>query len=66
MPFMTRIAGLFVAVLLLGIGAARAAPFDNRDGFWSEWSDATFARAAAEKKFVIVSCKAGGARGASP
>ena len=55
MPFMTRIAGLFVAVLLLGIGAARAAPFDNRDGFWSEWSDATFARAAAEKKFVIVS-----------
>ena len=52
---MTRIAGLFVAVLLLGIGAARAAPFDNRDGFWSEWSDATFARAAAEKKFVIVS-----------
>ena len=55
MPFMTRIAGLFVAVLLLGIGAARAAPFDNRDDFWSEWSDATFARAAAEKKFVIVS-----------
>src|SRR3981081_1874069 len=34
---------------------AQAAPIDNKDGFWSEWSDATFARAAAEKKFVIVS-----------
>src|SRR6187402_427218 len=54
MPFMTRIAGLLAAVLLLGTGAAGAAPFD-KDGFWSEWSDATFARAAAEKKFVIVS-----------
>ena len=32
-----------------------AAPIDNKDGFWSEWSDATFERAAAEKKFVIVS-----------
>jgi len=41
--------------LLLGLGSARAAPIDNRDGFWSEWSDATFARAANDKKFVIVS-----------
>src|SRR5262252_4314647 len=41
--------------VLLGLGAARAAPIDNRDGFWSEWSDATFARAANDKKFVIVS-----------
>ena len=52
---MTRIFGLF-AVLLLGIaGTALAAPLDNKDGFWSEWSEATFERAAHEKKFVIVS-----------
>jgi uncharacterized protein YyaL (SSP411 family) len=25
------------------------------DGFWSEWSDATFERAATEKKFVVMS-----------
>ena len=59
MPFMRRILGLLAAVLLLGIGGATfaswAAPLDNRDGFWSAWSDATFARASAEKKFVIVS-----------
>jgi hypothetical protein len=55
MAFMTRILGLFIAVLLLGIASAEAAPIDNRDGFWSEWSEATFARASAEKKFVIVS-----------
>jgi len=55
MPFMTRILGTLLAVLLLGIGAAHAAPIDNRDGFWSEWNDATFERAAREKKFVIVS-----------
>jgi uncharacterized protein len=55
MAFMTRIFSLLLAVLLLGIGGARAAPFDNRDGFWSAWDDATFARAAREKKFVIVS-----------
>ena len=46
MAFMTRILGL-LAVLLLGIGCApRAAPLDNKDGFWSEWSEATFERAA--------------------
>jgi uncharacterized protein YyaL (SSP411 family) len=32
-----------------------AAPIDNSDGFWSEWNDATFATAARDKKFVIVS-----------
>jgi uncharacterized protein len=40
---------------LLFTVTAEAAPIDNKDGFWGEWSDATFARAAAEKKFVIVS-----------
>lgn len=47
---------LAIAVtLLLAVTAAGAAPLDNKDHFWAEWSDATFARAAAEKKFVIVS-----------
>ena len=45
----------FLGALLLCLAAAQAAPIDNKDGFWSEWSDATFERAAAEKKFVIVS-----------
>lgn len=40
---------------LLFAFAAQAAPIENKDGFWSEWSDATFAKAASEKKFVIVS-----------
>jgi uncharacterized protein YyaL (SSP411 family) len=47
-----------VGVLLLSLlvaGAARAAPIENGDGFWSEWNDATFARAAKENKFVVVS-----------
>jgi uncharacterized protein YyaL (SSP411 family) len=47
-----------VGVLLLSLlvaGAARAAPIENSDGFWSEWNDSTFARAASEKKFVVVS-----------
>jgi uncharacterized protein YyaL (SSP411 family) len=47
-----------VGVLLLSLlvaGAAWAAPIENGDGFWSEWSEATFARAANEKKFVVVS-----------
>ena len=47
-------AGVLLLSLLFALGA-RAAPIENGDGFWSEWSDATFARAAAEKKFVVVS-----------
>ena len=54
MSFMIRILGLIAALSFLGT-AAHAGPLDNKDGFWSEWSEATFARAAAEKKFVIVS-----------
>src|SRR3954451_13094017 len=58
MAFMTRILG-FLATLLLGMAgashAAGAAPLENKDGFWSEWNEATFERARAEKKFVIVS-----------
>ena len=50
---MIRILALLLS-LPFAIGA-HAAPIDNRDGFWSEWSDATFARAAREKKFVIMS-----------
>jgi uncharacterized protein len=46
--------GVLLLSLLFAFGA-RAAPIENSDGFWSEWSDATFARAAAEKKFVVVS-----------
>src|SRR5258708_4914850 len=58
---MMRFLGHLTA-LLLGLSAAHAAPIDNKDGFWSEWSDATFARAAAEKNFVIVSLQGGGRR----
>jgi uncharacterized protein YyaL (SSP411 family) len=47
-------AGMLLLSLLFAFGA-RAAPIENGDGFWSEWSDATFARAANEKKFVVVS-----------
>lgn len=47
---------MLILVLALTLSsAARAAPIENGDGFWSEWNDATFARAAREKKFVIVS-----------
>ena len=50
-----------ILALLLSLSfatAAHTAPIDNKDGFWSEWSDATFARAAREKKFVIMSLQA--------
>jgi uncharacterized protein YyaL (SSP411 family) len=40
---------------LLFAFSVQAAPIDNKDGFWNEWSDAIFAKAASEKKFVIVS-----------
>jgi uncharacterized protein YyaL (SSP411 family) len=46
--------GVLLLSLLFAFGA-RAAPIENADGFWSEWNDATFARAASEKKFVVVS-----------
>jgi uncharacterized protein YyaL (SSP411 family) len=46
--------GVLLLSLLFAFGA-RAAPIENADGFWSEWSEATFARAASEKKFVVVS-----------
>jgi uncharacterized protein YyaL (SSP411 family) len=47
---------IFVLVLsLLFAMPARAAPIENSDGFWGEWNDATFAQAAREKKFVVVS-----------
>jgi hypothetical protein len=46
--------GILLLSLLVGT-AAQAAPIDNSDGFWSEWSEATFARAAREHKFVVVS-----------
>jgi uncharacterized protein YyaL (SSP411 family) len=56
---MVRILG-FLAALVLGLSVAQAAPLTDRkdlggDGFWSEWSDATFERAAKEKKFVVMS-----------
>src|SRR4051812_23438259 len=50
-----------ILALLLSLSftaPAHAAPIDNKDGFWSEWNDATFARAAREKKFVIMSLQA--------
>jgi len=50
---MIRMLALLLS-LLFG-GAAHSAPIENGDGFWSEWNDATFARAAREKKFVIMS-----------
>src|SRR5258707_13702513 len=46
---------LALLLSLLFVGGAQAAPIGNSDGFWSEWSDATFAKAAREKKFVIMS-----------
>jgi uncharacterized protein len=59
---MIRTPRLAVAAILVlavsGAVPAHAAPIDNKDGFWSEWSDATFQRAAREKKFVIMSLQA--------
>jgi len=60
---MTRFWGFLFVVLTslsIGLSGAEAAPIDARkdlgdDGFWNTWSDATFSRAASEKKFVIVS-----------
>ena len=46
--------GVLVLSLLLAIGDL-AAPVENSDEFWSEWSEATFARAAREHKFVVIS-----------
>src|SRR4030081_2153717 len=46
---------LTLLLSLLFAATAHSAPIDNSDGFWSEWSDATFAKAAREKKFVIMS-----------
>jgi uncharacterized protein YyaL (SSP411 family) len=53
---MIRIA--FLVLSLLSFAGAQAAPIDNSDGFWSEWNGATFARAAREHKFVVVSLQA--------
>jgi uncharacterized protein YyaL (SSP411 family) len=50
---MIRVGVLLLSLLVATV--ARAAPVENGDGFWSEWNDATFARAANEKKFVVVS-----------
>jgi uncharacterized protein YyaL (SSP411 family) len=50
---MIRISVLVLSLLFAM--TARAAPIENSDGFWSEWNDATFARASREKKFVVVS-----------
>src|SRR3978361_1598221 len=46
--------GILLLSLLFTFGA-RAAPIENADGFWSDLSNATFARAAKENKFVVVS-----------
>ena len=46
--------GMLLLTLLFAV-PGRTAPIENSDGFWIEWNDATFARAAREHKFVIVS-----------
>lgn len=54
-----RFAALLTGLLLAATAAFAGIPDERKDlgndGFWSEWSDATFERAAAGKKFVIVS-----------
>jgi uncharacterized protein YyaL (SSP411 family) len=54
---MIRFLALLGAAFALLSGTASAVDRNDlgTDGFWSEWSDATFERAATEKKFVIVS-----------
>lgn len=54
---MVRFLSLFMATFALLLTSAHAVDRKDLgdDGFWSEWSDATFERAAKEKKFVIVS-----------
>src|SRR5882672_6312877 len=49
------IRAIALILLLVCAPAAQAAPIDNSDGFWSEWNDAAFAKAARDKKFVIMS-----------
>ncbi len=54
-----RFSALLTGLLLAATAAFAGIPDERKDlgndGFWSEWSDATFERAATEKKFVIVS-----------
>jgi hypothetical protein len=54
---MIRLLAILGAAFALFADAAHAVDRNDlgNDGFWSEWSDATFERAATEKKFVIVS-----------
>ena len=58
MRFLALFTAMF-ALLLTSASLTGAGAVDRKDlgddGFWSEWSDATFERAAKEKKFVIVS-----------
>src|SRR5258708_3843211 len=44
--------GVLLLSLLFAVGA-RAAPIENSDGFWSEWSDATSARCGAERGRIL-------------
>ena len=51
---MMRFFAFLGALLLVLVRPPWPSLFDE-DGFWNEWTDATFERAATEKKFVIVS-----------
>ena len=46
--------GVLLLTLLFAV-PGRTAPIENSDDFWSEWNNETFASAAREHKFVIVS-----------